>query len=446
MRNRLIALMGLFLLTGFLYPAHAQYDKIDFQQYELDNGLDVILHEDHSTPIVAVTVTYHVGSKNEQKNRKGFAHFFEHLMFEETKNIEKGKFGQIVQNAGGRRNASTSFDRTQYFEVLPSNQFKLGLWLESERMLHAKIDSQGVATQREVIKQEKNQRLDNRPYGTVFQEVFRHSFKEHPYQWTPIGTDQDINNAKVEEFREFYKTYYVPNNAVLSIAGDINPKRAKKLIKQYFGPIPKGTKDIPRVDEKEPLQQAETRDTVYDNIQLPAVIQSYHTPAMGSEDFYALDMLTTLLSDGKSSRMYESIVDEQELALAVNSSMIPLEDPGLFFVFGITNRGVPADSVEMAINDELERVRQEGITDREFQKVQNQIEDDFYSGKNSVRGIATQLARYHLLYGNAKLINTEIKRYRKVKKQDLKQVANEYLVPSNRTVLYYLPKNAQAKN
>jgi zinc protease len=444
MRRSLIAITCFFAGIGLFNPVHAQYDKIDFKQYELDNGLDVILHEDHSTPIVAVTVTYHVGSKNERENRKGFAHFFEHLMFEETKHIEKGKFGKIVQNAGGRRNASTSFDRTQYFEVLPSNQLKLGLWLESERMLHAKIDSQGVATQREVIKQEKNQRLDNQPYGTVLQEIFGHSYTEHPYQWTPIGTDQDINNAKVEEFREFYKTYYVPNNAVLSIAGDIKIKRAKKLIKQYFGPIPKGKKAIPRPDETEPLQKAETHDTVYDDIQLPAVIQSYHTPAMGSKDFYALDMLTTLLSDGKSSRMYENIVDEQELALTVNSSMFPLEDPGLFFVFGVTNRGVPADSLETAINQEIERVRKEGITDREFQKVQNQIEDDFYSGKNSVRGIATQLARYHLLYGNANLINTEIKRYKKVKKRELKQVANEYLVPSNRTVLYYLPKKSQA--
>lgn len=430
-----------FLGLSLTIPAYAQYEKIDFQQFELENGLDVILHEDHSTPIVAVTVTYHVGSKNEQEDRRGFAHFFEHLMFEETKNIEKGKFGQIVQNAGGRRNANTSFDRTQYFEVLPSNQLELGLWLESERMLHAKIDSQGVETQREVIKQEKNQRLDNQPYGTVFQEVFRNSFEKHPYKWTPIGTDQDINKATVSEFRDFYETYYVPNNAVLSIAGDIDKEETKKLIKQYFGPIPKGEKSIPRPDVKEPEQKAETRDTVYDDIQLPAVIQSYHTPAMGDEDYYALDMLTTLLSDGKSSRMYESIVDEQEKALTVNSSMVPLEDPGLFFVFGITNRGVQADSLEMAINEQIHRVRENGVTDKEFRKVQNQIEDDFYSGKNSVRSIATQLTRYHLMYGNTDLINTEIKRYQNVEKEDLKRVANEYLTEENRTVLYYLPKD-----
>ena len=439
MRTRLLT--TLVCLLGFTLPATAQYDEIEYTQFELDNGLDVILHEDHSTPIVAVTVTYHVGSKNEQENRRGFAHFFEHLMFEETKNIEKGKFGQIVQNAGGRRNASTSFDRTQYFEVLPSNQLKLGLWLESERMLHARIDSQGVETQREVIKQEKNQRLDNQPYGTVFQEVFRNSYDQHPYEYTPIGTDQDINSAKVEEFRDFYKTYYVPNNAVLSIAGDLDTTRAKQLVKQYFGGIPRGEKDIPRVQVEEPEQMQETRDTVYDNIQLPAVIHSYHTPAMGQEDYYALDMLTTLLSDGKSSRMYKSIVDEQELALAVNSSMIPLEDPGLFFVFGITNRGVAADTLENAIVDEIERVRNEGVTDQEFQKVRNQIEDDFYSGKNSVRSIATQLARYHLLYDNTELINTEIERYRQVEKQDLKRVANEYLTADNRTALYYLPKS-----
>ncbi len=228
---------------------------------------------------------------------------------------------------------------------------------------------------------------------------------------------------------------------MLSIAGDLDTTKAKQLVKQYFGGIPRGEKDIPRVQVEEAEQMQETRDTVYDNIQLPAVIHSYHTPAMGEEDYYALDMLTTLLSDGKSSRMYEEIVDEQELALNVNSSMIALEDPGLFFVFGITNRGVAADSLENAIVDEIERVRSEGVTDQEFQKVRNQIEDEFYSGKNSVRSIATQLARYHLLYDNTELINTEIERYRQVEKQDLKRVANEYLTADNRTALYYLPKS-----
>ena len=418
-----------------------QKDGVDYTRFTLENGLDVILHEDHSSPIVAVTVTYHVGSKNEEPDRTGFAHFFEHLMFEETENIDRGQFGKIVQNAGGRRNASTSFDRTQYFEVLPSNQLKLGLWLESERMLHAKIDSQGVETQREVIKQEKKQRYDNQPYGSLFKEIFAHSFNEHPYRWVPIGEEQYINEATIGEFRSFYETFYVPNNAVLSIAGDFETERAKKLVKQYFGDIPKGEEEIPRPDKQEPEQTAETRDTIYDQIQLPAVVQSYHTPAVGTDDFYALDMVTTLLSDGKSSRLYKKLVDDEELALNVNASMIPLEDPGLFFLFGITNQGVKAKSLENGINKEVKRVRNELISDKEFEKLRNQIENDFYSNRTSVRSKATQLARYHLLYDDIDLINTEIDRYRDVTKEDLKRVANEYLVPENRTVLYYMPES-----
>lgn len=441
---RVISTVLILFWIVFAQATQAQ-NKVDYTQFELENGLDVILHEDHSSPIVAVTVTYHVGSKNEDPERTGFAHFFEHLMFEGTKHIERSQFGKIVQNAGGRRNASTSFDRTQYFEVLPANQLKLGLWLESERMLHAKIDSQGVETQREVIKQEKKQRYDNRPYGSLLKEVFSHSYTKHPYQWVPIGEEQYIDKASIEEFREFYEKFYVPNNAVLSIAGDFDTDEAKKLVKKYFKGIPKGTMEIPRPDVEEPEQTEETRDTVYDDIQLPAVVQSYHTPAIGSDDFYALDMLTTLLSDGKSSRLYKSLVDEKEYALNVSASMIPLEDPGLFFLFGITGRDVTADTLENGINQEVMEVRQELISEKEFAKLKNQIENDFYRGRTSVRSKATQLARYHLMYGNTDLINTEIERYQDVTREDIKRVANEYLVPENRTVLYYLPKSDQTK-
>ncbi len=441
---RIISTLSILLVVALAQVAHAQ-DEVEYTQFELENGLDVILHEDHSTPIVAVTLTYHVGSKNEDPNRTGFAHFFEHLMFEGTKNIGRGRFGKIVQNAGGRRNASTSFDRTQYFEVLPANQLKLGLWLESERMLHAKIDSQGVETQREVIKQEKKQRYDNRPYGSLLKEVFSHSYTKHPYRWVPIGKEQYIDQASIDEFREFYKTFYVPNNAVLSLAGDFETSKAKKLVKKYFEGIPKGSKDIPRPNIEEPEQTEETRDTVYDDIQLPAVVQSYHTPATGSDDYYALDMLTTLLSDGKSSRLYKSLVDEKEYALNVNASMIPLEDPGLFFLFAISGRGVASDTLENGINKEIKEVRNELISKKEFEKLKNQIENDFYRGRTSVRSKATQLARYHLIYGNTDLINTEIERYMDVTREDIKRVANEYLVPENRTVLYYLPKSDKTK-
>lgn len=436
-----IGLSIVFMLT--ILSAQAQIDDIDFTKFELENGLDVVMHEDHSSPIVAITITYHVGSKNEDPERTGFAHFFEHLTFEKTENIGRDKFQEIVQNAGGRRNGFTTFDQTAYFEVLPSNQFELGLWLESERMMNVVIDSAGVENQRQVVKQEKKQRLDNRPYGSVSQKAFGHSYEKHPYRWTPIGKEQYIDKATIEEFRNFYKTYYVPNNAVLSIAGDIDTEQAKKLVKKYFGNIPRGKREMNRPNVEEPPQTAETRDTVYDNIQLPAVIQTYHAPEQGTDDFYALDMVTTLLSDGKSSRLYKQVVDEEQKALNVFSTMRGLEDPGLFFVFAIANRGVAVDTLEMAINEEVAKVRNNMISEKEFKKLRNQIENDFYSRKNKVRGKALALANYQLFYDNPNLFNTELERYMDVTREDLKRVANEYLVKENRTVLHYLPKSLE---
>lgn len=444
--KKLIVLLSFALGVAFTTQGQENKEKefhIDYTQFELDNGLDVILHEDHSSPVVAVTVTYHVGSKNEDPQRTGFAHFFEHLMFEGSKNIDRGEFFEIVQGAGGRNNAFTSFDKTVYYEVFPSNQFELGLWLESERMLHAKVDSQGVETQREVIKEEKKQRYDNQPYGKILPSIFEESFNEHPYRWVPIGEEQYIDSAKISEFREFYETYYVPNNAVLSIAGDIEPKKAKKLVKRYFGDIPRGEKEKRLPQQSEPPQTEETHDTVYDNIQLPAVIQSFHIPEKGTEDFYALDMLTTLLSDGKSSRLYKKLVDEEEKALQVSSSLMDLEDPGLFFLFAIANQGVDAKALEESLNEELKEVRNGTISDKEFQKLRNQVENDFYSGKTEMQDIAVTLAEYHLFYDNPNLINTEIEKYMSVTKEDLKRVANEYLVPENRSVLYYLPESTE---
>ena len=285
----------------------AQSNKVKYTEYDLSNGMHVILHEDHSTPIVAVTVLYHVGSKNEDPQRTGFAHFFEHLMFEGSQNIKRGEFMKTVQNAGGELNANTSFDRTFYYEVLPSNQLELGLWLESERMLHAKIDSIGVETQRKVVKEELKQRNENTPYGSILNESFGHAFVQHPYRWTPGGSPEYINKASLQEFVDFYKMYYVPNNATISIAGDINVSQTKQLIEKYFGTIPKGKSPIVRPSIVEPLKTAEVRDTVFDNIQLPAVVMAYHIPAQGTPDYYAVNMLTTLLSQGKSSRMQKQL-------------------------------------------------------------------------------------------------------------------------------------------
>ena len=413
---------------------------VNFTQYDLPNGLHVILHEDHSTPIVAVTVLYHVGSKNEDPMRTGFAHFFEHLMFEGSDNIKRGEYMKLIQNAGGVMNANTSFDRTFYFEILPSNQLELGLWMEAERMLQLKVDSVGVETQRKVVKEELKQRNENTPYGSILNEAFGHAYTTHPYRWTPGGSPEYINKAALSEFIDFYKTFYVPNNATLSIAGDINITQTKKLIEKYYGTIPKGTKVIPRPTAVEPVKTAEVRDTVFDNIQLPGVIMAYHTPAQGTPDYYAMNMLATILSQGKSSRMQKSIVDKQQKAVFAGAFPLPSEDPGLTLVFGIANMGVAPTDLEAAMNAEFEKVKTELISEEEFQKLRNQTENDFVSGNLKMSGIAENLANYYVYYKDANLINTEISRFMKVTREDIQKAAQKYLTKENRVVLYYLPK------
>lgn len=439
MKQKLFSII-LFLSLAFMLQA-SDARKIEFVEYTLDNGLHVIIHQDNSTPIVAVGLMYHVGSKNEDPERTGFAHFFEHLMFEGTANIDRGEYFKLIQSNGGMLNANTSFDRTYYYQVLPSNQLKLGLWMESERLLHAKIDSVGVETQRKVVKEERKQRLDNQPYGSILEETFSNAYKVHPYRWTPIGSAQYIDQATLDEFIDFYKTFYVPQNSTLTIAGDLDIDQTKEWVEDYFASIPKGTKEIQGPTIKEPKMTAEVRDTVYDNIQLPAVIQAYHIPAQGTDDYYALNMLTTLLSSGQSSRMYKAVVDKEQKAVQVGSFPLALEDPGLFLNFGIANAGIDPKDLESSMQEQINKVKNELITENEFQKIRNQIEADFVSSNSTVNGIAESLANYHVYFGDANLINTELERYMKVTREDIQRVAKEYLDDNNRVVLYYLPKS-----
>ncbi len=442
---RLKAFFPLLISAGLLAQDADAKGNIKFTEYDLPNGLHVILHEDHSTPIVAVSIMYHVGSKNEHPERTGFAHFFEHLLFEGSENIDRGEFMKLVQSAGGQINANTSQDRTFYYEVLPSNQLELALWMESERLLHAKVDATGVETQRKVVKEEKKQRYDNTPYGQIFNVVYENAYTTHPYRWSPIGKEQYIDQAKIEEFMDFYKTFYVPNNATLAIGGDIDIKATKAMIEKYFGGIPKGTKAIPRPTEVEPKQTAEKRVEFYDNVQLPGVIIAYHTPEMGTDDWYALSLLTQMLSQGQSSRFQKELVDKQQKGLAVGAFMVPNEDPGVAFMYGITNMGVEPKVMEEAMLAEIEKVKTGAISDEEFTKLINQAENDFVSQNQRVVGIVENLATYHTYFKDANLINTELERYTKLTKEDLKRVANKYFTKENRLVVYYLPKSEQKK-
>ncbi|MFA6128734.1 MAG: pitrilysin family protein [Bacteroidales bacterium] len=440
MRTVKLLVLAFLILVSAVQGLFSQTVKLDFKEFNLPNGLHVILHEDHSTPIVTVSVMYHVGSKNEEPGRTGFAHLFEHLMFEGSDNIPRGEYTRFVEKAGGTLNANTSFDRTYYYEVLPSNQLELGLWLESERMLHLRVDSIGIATQKGVVIEEIKQTEENQPYGSILRETFGRAFTIHPYHWPIVGSPDDLRASTDQDVLNFYQTYYVPDNAVLTIAGDINPKLARKLAAKYFGSIPIGKRQIIRPLQNEPLKTAEIRDTVYDNIQLPAIIQAYHVPAMGTREYYAVNMLNTILSGGQSSRFNKSLVDEQQLALQAMSIPLPLEHPGITLALLLPNMGIDLAKLEAAADAEIVKLQNELVPDEEFQKLKNKVEADMVNRLSGIEGRAELLSTGYTYYKNTGSVNTDIDNYLNVTREDIREAARKYFKTTNRVVLYYLPK------
>ncbi len=468
--------------------------EIEYVEYDLDNGIHVILHEEHSTPIVAVTVLYHVGSKNEKADRTGFAHFFEHLLFEGTANIERGEYSELVEKNGGTLNANTSQDRTFYYEILPSNQLELGLWLESERMLHAKVDSVGIETQRSVVKEEKRQRVDNQPYASFFTEMFKRMFKEHPYNWVPIGSMEHLDAAQEADYVDFYRTFYVPANATLSIAGDIDIDETKKLIKKYFASIPKGQAinmfrdfelmsedafkskygvaksdfdgnnfmnpkssaskaavkkqantaiEIPRPEKSKDQLDGVVKDVIYDNITLPGIFMGYRFPEQTHADMYALQMMNDVLSGSASSRINKSLVEKKEMATFAFSFSYGLEDAGMGIFAAIAAKDKDLDSIQMEFDKQIDLIKSELISQDEFEKIRNQYENQFISSNSTVAGIAENLADNHVYNGGAEKINTELENYMKVTREDIQRVAKKYLTQDKRIILHYLPKEEE---
>jgi len=425
-------------LLAFAYNGMAQ--QVKFEEYDLSNGLHVILHQDNTAPVVTTSVMYHVGAKNELLNRTGFAHFFEHLLFEGTKNIERGEWSKIVAANGGYDNANTTDDRTYYFETFPSNNVELGLWMESERMFQPIINKVGVDTQNEVVKEEKRLRVDNQPYGHFLEQVKLKLFTNHPYKHTTIGEMADLDAATLEEFLDFNHKYYIPNNATLVVAGDIDVASTKTMIAKYFGDIPKGNPINYTKIEDLPIKEALTAEYEDPNIQIPAIMTAYRTPSMKDHDAYVLDMVSTLLSDGKSSRMYKQMVDVDKKALQVGAINLSQEDYGMYIVYALPLGETSIDVLLADIDTQIEKVQTELISESEYQKLQNKFENQFVNANSSIQGIASSLAGYHLLYGNTNLINDEIKIYRSITREEIRDVAKKYLNKNERLVLKYLPK------
>jgi zinc protease len=427
----------------FLGISAAQAQQVSYQEYDLPNGLHVILHQDNGAPVVTTSVMYHVGGKDRTQGRTGFAHFFEHLLFEGTKNIERGTWMKLVSSRGGNNNANTSQDRTYYYEVFPSNQLEFGLWMESERMLHPVIDQIGVDTQNEVVKEEKRLRMDNSPYGQILQVVGENLFKVHPYKDPNIGYMEDLDAATLEEFIAYKEKYYGPNNAVLVVAGDIDIDKTKSMIEQYFGPVPTGQNVVRNFPVEEPITE-EVRAKAYDpNIQIPATIVAYRTPGFASREAYVLDMISTYLSDGKTSKLYKKMVDEQKQALQIGAFNLGQEDYGMYLIFGLPVGENTLETLNTEIEEEIAAVRNELIADKDFQKIQNKFENDFVNANSSVEGIAGSLATYYMLYGDTSLINKQIDIYRSITREEIQQVAQQYLQPNQRVVIDYLPQSAK---
>ena len=437
--------LTIFTFTA-LFSFFINAQQVSFEEYDLDNGLHVILHQDNKAPVVTIGVMYHIGSKDEEKGRTGFAHFFEHLLFEGTENIERGKWFDIVSSHGGRNNANTSQDRTYYFETFPSNNLELGLWMESERMLHPIINKIGVDTQNEVVKEEKRQRIDNAPYGKIIYStgINKYIFTKHPYSQSVIGSMEDLDAAQLDEFLAFNKKYYNPNNAVLVVAGDIDSKDTKKMIEDYFGKISNNSGKITRNFVKEDPITTEIKAVEYDaNIQIPAKVLAFRTPKRTDRDAYVLDFISTLLTGGNSSRMYKKMVEDKKIALQVIALPRIMEDYGSYVIGALPLGETSLELLEKEMQVEIEKLQNELISEREFQKLQNQFENNFVNSNSNIQGIAGSLATYYMLQGDTNLINTEIDIYRSITREDIQRAAKQYLNPNQRLNLDYLPESSK---
>ena len=429
-------LTNAFLAITF-FALNAQ--EINIVEYDLDNGLHIILHQDNSAPVVSTVLQYHVGSKDEYTGIKGFAHLFEHMLGKETKNMKSGEWYKIYRSRGGNGNASTSVDLTSYYVTLPSNSLELALWRYSEIMLHPIIDQETIDVQREAVKEEKRQR-DNQPYGRFYQYLKENFFEVHPYKYPIIGFIEDLDSSSLEDFKDFKEKFYSPSNAVFVIAGDIDIDETKKLVSYYFDEVPdQGEKPIKSYPKEKPFEQKRVQE--FDpNIQIPALFYAFRTPSATERDSSVLNYISTYLSGGESSVLYKKLVDEKEMALAVQAINIDQEDYSMFAILILPQGETSFEDLINEVEVEISKIQKEMISENDYQKIQNNLENIYVSSLGSVSGISQSLARYHNIYEDASMINKISDIVRSVSIEEIQAVANKYLNKDQRLIMEYLPE------
>jgi zinc protease len=445
-RNAARTLAAIALLAALAANARpADLPPTKVQSLELANGLRALFIQRPEVPVATVEVWYHVGSKNERPGRTGFAHLFEHLMFDGTANVGAQQFSSYIVHSGGEDNAYTTEDATVFWETVPSSALELALWLEADRMRNLTINKQTLANEREVVKEERRMRFDNQPYGRVVETLYRKAFTAHPYSHSPIGSMEDLNGASVEDVRGFYDTWYVPNNATLVVIGDFDAKQTEQWVREYFGPLARGSQALERDIPAEPAQSGRRVVELALDVALPAFVEGFHMPADGMPDAYPLRVASNILSEGESSRIYRRLVYEKQIALDAESTGNFTEDPNLFFVFAVMNPGHSPAEGEREVNAELARLREEPVSATELETAKHQILRDYILGRETSRGSADELGYAAVVLNDPELVNTEFERLLDVTAEDIMRVAAKYLAPQNMTLVEVSPRSANAK-
>jgi zinc protease len=416
--------------------------KLQYQMTRLPNGLRVILSEDHSTPIVHLSVWYHVGSKNERPGRTGFAHLFEHMMFKGSRNVEPEAHTSIIASVGGRSNAYTTEDETVFWQTLPAQYMPLAMWMEADRMATLRIDEAAFKREREVVKEERRMRVENQPYGRLNEIIYDHAFVAHPYKHPTIGSMADLEAASIQDVREFHETFYVPENAVVTIVGDFDTAQALQMATQYFGRVPKASKPVPRDIPKEPPSTKSRRAVVEDSVPLPAVVVAYHVTYDGHPDAYPLHMTSKILSDGQSARITRELVYNKRLALTAFGSGNITQDPNLFYAVAIVQPGRSPETVEQALIEEFEKLKREPVSNNELQRAKNQFARDYIVGRDSNQDKALHLAHAAVIHNDVTTADGEFDIFMNVTTADLQRVAKTYFNETNRLVMHIVPKGS----